>query len=261
MATIRCGTVHFRNIQAVIFDKDGTLADSHDFLWNLAQKRARLIDAQIPGVQEPLLMAFGLNEGQLNPAGLMAVGSRLENEIAAAAYVAETGRDWGESLAIVRSAFMEADSIFKRKADHTPLFEGVRDLLQNLTRAGVKIGILSADTTQNVRDFIEQYDLMGLVQAGRGTDMGPGKPDPVLFHQICAELGVEPQGAIAIGDSTTDMEMARAAGAAGCVGVTWGGIKPAALAGADVLVPHFSAIQVVHDQGVSDSGEVANSFA
>ena len=91
MTLIQCGTTRFENIEAVIFDKDGTLANSQIFLRNLAQKRARLIDAQIPGVQEPLLMAFGVESDRLNPAGLMAVGTRLENEIAAAAYVAETG--------------------------------------------------------------------------------------------------------------------------------------------------------------------------
>lgn len=249
MVSIHCGTVRFKNIQAVIFDKDGTLADSYDFLWNLGQKRSRLIDAQIPGVQEPLLMAFGLDGGKLNPAGLMAVGSRLENEIAAAAYVAETGRDWLESFSIVRSAFLEADSVFKRKADHTPLFEEGRDLLQGLAGAGVKVGILSADTTENVRDFIERYELGALVQVGIGTDIGPGKPDPELFYRICAELEVEPLTAIAIGDSTADVKMAQAAGASGCIGVTWGGAKLAGLSGADVVAAHFSEIQILHSVG------------
>jgi phosphoglycolate phosphatase len=51
---------------------------------------------------------FGIEGDTLDPTGLMAVGSRRENEIAAAAYIAETGRGWIESLAIARSAFEEA---------------------------------------------------------------------------------------------------------------------------------------------------------
>ena len=106
LVTIRCGDPAgicsavrvFRNIEAVIFDKDGTLEDSQSYLRELGIKRARLIDAQIPGIGEPLLMAFGMQNNQLDPAGLMAVGSRHENEIAAAAYIAETGRSWFESL-------------------------------------------------------------------------------------------------------------------------------------------------------------------
>ncbi|HEY9633534.1 MAG TPA: HAD family hydrolase, partial [Coleofasciculaceae cyanobacterium] len=94
MVTIRCRDVTFSNIQAVIFDKDGTLEDSQVFLRELGQKRSRIIDAQIPGIGEPLLMAFGINGDTLDPTGLMAVGSRRESEIAAAAYIAETGRGW-----------------------------------------------------------------------------------------------------------------------------------------------------------------------
>ncbi|MFM7574717.1 MAG: hypothetical protein ACKO4S_16540, partial [Snowella sp.] len=65
MVTIRCGDRAgigsavrvFKNIEAVIFDKDGTLEDSQAYLRELGIKRARLIDAQIPGIGEPLLMA------------------------------------------------------------------------------------------------------------------------------------------------------------------------------------------------------------
>jgi phosphoglycolate phosphatase len=244
LVTIQCGAVQFHHIQAVIFDKDGTIANSQDFLRNLGQKRARLIDAQIPGVQEPLLMAFGLNDSELNPAGLLAVGTRLENLTAAAAYVAETGRDWVEALAIVRSAFLEADKVLKRKADSTPLFDGVLELLRSLTTAGVKVGILSADSTPNVQDFVERYELESLVQLKMGIDIGPPKPDPTLFCQACDTLGVTPGAALMVGDSVADLEMAQAAKAGGCIGVTWGWTKSVSLKQADVLVNSLTEIQV-----------------
>lgn len=236
MTIVQCGTVQFANIQAVLFDKDGTLADVQDFLWNLGQKRARLIDAQIPGVQEPLLMAFGLDRERINPAGLMAVGTRRENEIAAAAYIAETGRDWVESLAVARSAFLEADQVFKRKADHTPPFPGVLELLQTFNTADVRVGILSSDTTENVQDFVERYQLGTLVELCMGADTHLTKPDPRLFQQACAALGVAPEFTLAIGDSSADVEMARAAIAAGVVGTTWGWNQSPVLETADCCV-------------------------
>ena len=245
MATIQCGTVQFPAIQAVLFDKDGTLADSQAYLRHLGQKRSRLIDAQVPGVQEPLLMAFGLEGDQLNPAGLLAVGTRQENEIAAAAYVAETGRDWVASLSLVRSAFAEADRVFKRKADETPLFEGAREVLQTLAAAGILVGIVSADTTENVRDFVARYELGDWIQVGLGIDQGPGKPDPAVFHQACMALNVLPAHVLAIGDSTADIEMATAATAAGCVAVTWGWTQTAQLHHAAALISRFTEIQVL----------------
>ena len=245
MATIQCGEIQFQAIQAVLFDKDGTLADSQAFLRHLGQKRSRLIDAQIPGVQEPLLMAFGLDGDKLNPAGLLAVGTRYENEIAAAAYVAETGRDWVKSLNLVRSAFVEADRVFQRKADNTPLFEGARDVLQNLVAAGVKVGIVSADTTANVEDFVERYELGDWVQVRLGIDSGPGKPDPTVFYRACTVLGILPERVLAIGDAAADIEMAKAANAAGCVAVNWGWTQAAQLTQADALILRFADIQIL----------------
>jgi phosphoglycolate phosphatase len=245
MILIQCGTVCFENIEAVIFDKDGTLANSHTFLRNLAQKRARLIDAQIPGVQDPLLMAFGVESDRLNPAGLMAVGTRLENEIAAAAYVAETGRDWLEALSIVRSAFTEADRVFDRKADSTPLYPGVKELMEAIAQANLKVGILSSDTTANVQDFVDKYELNSFIQLAMGTDTGLSKPNPELLRQACAALGVLPDRAIVIGDSAADLEMACAANAAGCIGIMWEPMNPTSLKQANALIQTLAAIQII----------------
>ncbi len=244
MASIRCGEIEFEHIQAIVFDKDGTLADSHGYLGHLGQKRARLIDAQVPGVQEPLLMAFGIDRGRLNPAGLLAVGTRQENEVAAAAYVAETGRDWIEALKLVQSAFAEADKRLNRKADSTPPFEGAIDLLRSLSHGGIKLGILSADTTANVQDFIQCYRLEALIQVGMGTDMPPGKPHPAPFHRICEALATCPSETLMVGDSLADLEMARAAGSAGSVGVTWGWTGATALTQATVLVSQFAEMWI-----------------
>ncbi len=244
MASIRCGEIEFKHIQAIVFDKDGTLADSHGYLGNLGRKRAFLIDAQVPGLQEPLLRAFGIEQGRLNPAGLMAVGTRQENEVAAAAYVAETGRGWVEALKLVQSAFAEADKRLNRKADSTPPFEGAIDLLRSLSKGGIKLGILSADTTANVQDFIQRYQLESLIQVGMGTDVPPGKPHPAPFHRICAALGTRPCETLMVGDSLADLEMARAADAAGSVGVTWGWAEASALAQATVLVDRFAEMLI-----------------
>ncbi len=189
-------------------------------------------------------MAFGLDGSYLNPAGLLAVGTRLENEIAAAAYVAETGRDWVESLVIVRSAFTEADKVMKRKADSTPLFDGVLDLLQQLSLNNVKVGILSADSTANVQDFVERYQLGAFIQLEMGIDLGPSKPNPVLFYRACEALDVAPEAALMIGDSIADLEMAQAANAGGCVGATWGWTKAATLSKADALITSFTQVQI-----------------
>lgn len=245
MATIRCQNVTFLNIKAILFDKDGTLEDSQAFLRELGQKRSRLIDAQIPGIGEPLLMAFGIDRGTLNPTGLMAVGSRRENEIAAAAYIAETGRGWLESLAIARNAFEEADRYLKNTANTSPLFAGSLDVLKILSEAGLKLGILSAATTASVQAFVKRHQLDPYIQLQQGVDEGPSKPDPALFLQACQSLGVEPAATLMVGDAAGDIEMARRAGAAGCIGICWGDATAVHLKAADVAIAQLDEIQLL----------------
>ncbi|MBE9226970.1 HAD family hydrolase [Phormidium sp. LEGE 05292] len=244
MVTIRCGEVIFPEIRGIIFDKDGTLENSEEFLRNLAQKRSRLLDAQIPGVGEPLLMAFGVDGNKIDPTGLMAVGSRRENEIAAAAYVAETGRGWMEALAIASRAFTEADQHFQNAAP-SPLFIGSLEVLQLLSQAGLKLGILSADTTTKVQAFVQRYQLTDYIQLAMGVDRGPSKPDPILFWQACEKLGIEPGATLMVGDAVSDIEMARQAGAAGCIGICWGNSKATHLAMADVTIGQLDELEVL----------------
>ncbi len=244
MASVHGNGVVFANIQAIVLDKDGTIADVAQFLRTLGHKRSRLIDAQIPGVQDPLLMAFGLNGSRLDAAGLLAVGTRQENEIAAAAYVAETGRSWYAALEIARSAFREADQALPRKAAHTPPFPGIVDWLRSLTDAGIQLALVSADTTANVHDFVEYYHLNSLFAIALGADKLPAKPDPAPFLSVCHTLGISPASTLMIGDAEGDAVMAQAAGAAGSIGVTWGWSPPALLEQPDCVVAHWHAITV-----------------
>ncbi|WP_193195969.1 HAD family hydrolase [Nostoc sp. MG11] len=242
MVTIKCGKITFSNIQAILFDKNGTLEDSETYLRSLAQKAARLIDAQIPGIGEPLLMAFGINANNLDPAGLISVASRRETEVAAAAYIAETGRGWFESLKIARQALDEAEKYIGRTP--SPLFVGSLEVLKYLRERGLKLGILSAATTQEVRKFVADHQLSDYIQLEMGVDEGPSKPDPRLFLQACQALGVEPGATLMVGDSVGDMQMTRNAKAAGCIGITWVG-KSENVQGADVVINQLEEIQVL----------------
>jgi phosphoglycolate phosphatase len=245
VATIQCGNKVFENVQAVLFDKDGTLANSESFLKSLTQKRSRLVDARVPGVQEPLLLAFGLDGDRFNPSGLTAVGGRRDNEIAAAAYIAETGKNWFEALEIARSAFNDADSYMPRKADHTPVLTGCTELLRSLTAAGIKLGILSADITPNVQDFAERNELLPYLQLCLGEGQGLSKPDPAFFKSACDALGVPVSATLMVGDAELDLLMSRNAQAAGCIGATWGWTEPISLQNADAIATSPDQIRVL----------------
>jgi phosphoglycolate phosphatase len=241
LVTIQCGKVKFSNIEAIFFDKNGTLEDSETILRSLAQKTARIIDAQVPGIGEPLLMAFGVNGNTLDPAGLMATASRRETDIAAAAYIAETGKGWFESLEIAHKSLNEAEKYVGLSA--SPLYPGCLEVLKNLSQAGVKLGILSAASTDEVKDFVKFHNLSDYFQLEMGVDDGPSKPDPALFIQACEQLGVKPGATLMVGDSVGDMKMAKAAIAAGCIGITWIG-RYDNVAGADVVITNLNQLNI-----------------
>ena len=244
MVTIKCKNIAFSNIEAILFDKNGTLEDSESYLRILGQKGARMIDAQIPGIGESLLMAFGINGDFLDPAGLISVASRKETEVAAAAYIAETGRGWFESLKIACQALEEADQYVAKTP--SPLFAGSLEVLKSLSVAGLKLGILSAATTEDVKKFVAIHELGDYLQLEKGVDEGLSKPDPTLFLEACQALGVAPERTLMVGDSVGDMQMARDAKAAGCIGITWIG-RADNVKGADVVINQLEEIQVIDD--------------
>lgn len=245
LAIIQCRQQRFEAIAAVIFDKDGTLADSAEFLKTLAKERSQQIEQRVPGTGAALLSAFGLEQERLNPAGLMAVGSRRENEIAAATYITATGYDWIESLAIAETAFREADQHMARKATLTPLFPETQALLQSLQATHLKLGILSSDTTANVKDFAQYHQLDSYFNLLMGTEQGLTKPDPQLFLQACASMGVPPEATLMVGDSAADVMMAVKAGAAGCIEVQHAGTGAIALPGTDVVITKWAEMQII----------------
>jgi phosphoglycolate phosphatase len=245
MIQIQCPGTTFTAVQAIIFDKDGTLAQSEYYLRSLAQRRARLVDARVPGVQTPLLLAFGVEADQLNPSGLMAVASRQESLIAAAAYVAETGRSWAESLQIVQQAFQEADQSLPVKATQTPPIAGTLTNLQSYRAHGLKLAVISADVTANIQDFLDIYQLAPFISAIAGADQTPSKPHPDCFRNVCQQLGVEPTQTLMVGDAQSDIDMALAAGALGTLGVTWGWRIPPQISDADVVINTWSELQLL----------------
>ena len=245
--TVACKDLKFSNIAAIIFDKDGTLENSLPFWREVAIQRARLIDAQIPGVGEPLLMAFGIQDNVMDATGLMAVGSRQENEIAAAAYIAETGRSWHEAKKIAGEAFDEVSEskYLIKNPESAPLFPETIEALKSLKSGGLKLGILSADSSRGVQEFVTNHKLQDYIQLNMGVDGELFKPDPRLYLQACQALEVTPAQTLMVGDSWGDIQMAKAAKAAGTIAVSRH--SNSLFFGEDVKIFSLSEIQILSD--------------
>jgi phosphoglycolate phosphatase len=123
---------------------------------------------------------------------------------------------------------MIARHMRRLKAAHIgdiPLFPGTDAMLRALAGGGVRLALVSSDSEANARRQL------GEANAGLFSDFACGASlfgKAAKFRRVVKRAGVDPAGAIAIGDEVRDVEAARAAGIA-CGAVTWGYAAPETL--------------------------------
>lgn len=248
MVQICCGQQMIANLEAIVFDKDGTLADSLKLLHLTAVARATAcVTAAGLGdeVMQALLRCFGVTGDRIDPDGLMAAGTREANQQAAVTVLVEAGYAPAKAGGLVADCFAEVNARRNGKAAYTPPFAGTAALLERLHHSPLKTAVLSSDSPANVAEFLDYYDLAPWVDAWRGT--GPGdapKPDPALLQDLCDRLSVPIANTLIVGDSWADRALAERAGAAAFVSVSepWG---RSPVPGATLVLSHWDDLQVV----------------
>lgn len=100
-------------------------------------------------------------------------------------------------------------------------YPGMDDLVADLHRT-CRVGVLSNKQTYLLADLTAQVLPAGSYDAVQGFETGrPAKPDPYLSRKIASALGVDPADCVMVGDSDVDLLTARNAGMTH-VGVSWG---------------------------------------
>lgn len=197
-------------------------------------------------------------------AALAAVGvpDGSEHFRAAASFVRET---MGWSKADVFAALLEPADAARATAAFAEAYEaqvdaggareipGARDLFRRLRSRGVAV-CLTTGFAPSTRDALldalgwrEEIDL-----ALSPADVGRGRPAPDMILAAMDRLGVaDPDAVVVVGDTTSDLEAGRRAGAGAVVGVLSGAHDEATLAG----VPHTALLADV--TGLVDVLEVS----
>lgn len=243
MATICARSHKFEAIQAVLFDKDGTLANVEAYLRKLGMARARAIPDQSSAFYTSLLATFGLTERGVDPAGLIAVASRQEDQIAAAGCLAAAEKGWIEACVIAQTAFDQADIALAPKVSKTPPLEGAIQLLSQLSEAGIKVGIVSSDSYVEVAAFVEYYQLPGIDWYYGAAKNSPLKTHPGFLEFACQSISAQPSHTLVVGDAASDLALAKQ-GAAGFVGMVGGWMRSPTMPSNIKTVSHLSHVIV-----------------
>ena len=123
-------------------------------------------------------------------------------------------------------------------ADGSRLFPGVGETLAALKAQGARMAMLTNKPQELTDLLLPRLGLDGMFAAVYGAGrQSYTKPDPRIFHEVVSDCGGGP--AVMIGDSITDLNTARAAGAP-CILVSYGFTPvPAKELGADLVLDDF----------------------
>lgn len=177
-----------RLVDAVLFDLDGTLVDSHRAI---ALAMVEALGAHGITVEIDRLVSM------IGPPMEMLAG-----QLGAPPHVA---------------TLVNRDYLRLYHGEHirqTPEHEGATELLRSLHEAGVALGIVTNKVEEGARIVVEVEgwgDLFGVI-AGRDTPGAAAKPSPEAARYALAALGVPAERAAFVGDTEYDVRCAVAAG-------------------------------------------------
>ena len=186
------------DIQLIIFDLDGTLADSRFDL-------ADAVNYALEKLNKPLL-----SYEELPPL----LGSGLS-------YLLQKATDT-EDAQILQQARQMFDEYYSRNyVKKTRCYPGVEETLATLPQ--IKKAVYSNKAQDFTEAIIRELGLAPLFDKVMGAQPGryPLKPDPAGIRLILEELDIPPGKALMVGDSTHDIEAGKAAGLHTCA-VTYG---------------------------------------
>jgi phosphoglycolate phosphatase len=115
---------------------------------------------------------------------------------------------------------------------HDPLYPGIAEVVTALAgRGDTLLGIATGKSQRGVARLLTREGWQDHFVTIQTADENPSKPDPGMILNAMAHTGADPACTLMIGDTTYDIEMARAAGV-GALGVAWGYHAPELLIGA-----------------------------
>jgi phosphoglycolate phosphatase len=211
-------------LRLVIFDVDGTLVDSQ---------------AHIVAAMDAAFTANGLTPPD-RARTLSIVGLSLP---VAMVRLAPDHPDLTDALVeAYKHAF--ATLRIENGAALSPLFPGARAALDALRAEDhTLLAIATGKSRRGLLHILDLHDLHRHFQSVQVADDHPSKPHPSMIEACLSDTGVAPDRAVIVGDTTYDIDMARAAGIAS-LGVSWGYHAPDALtaAGAQDILHSFDAL-------------------
>ncbi|WP_101068265.1 HAD-IA family hydrolase [Roseovarius salinarum] len=214
-------------MRTVVFDLDGTLADTSGDLIAAANACFR-----------------AMGEGDVLDVGRDACTAFRGGRAMLSAGLARLGRPEAEAAAAVEAWYPRLLRFYEAEIDvHTRFYPGALDAVGALRAAGYRVGICTNKPEALAALLLERLGARAAFAALVGADTLPvRKPDPAPLRETVRRLGGAMDRAVLVGDTVTDVDTARAAGAPSIL-VTFGpNGREVATLGAQALIGHFDEL-------------------
>ena len=245
-------------VKAILFDKDGTLSNSEEYLLVLAKtrvefavnkfKKLRTNKVKIFLLRKFLNSVYGLKNKALSANASLAIASKEQNIISTATIFTLFGFDWFKSLSIGQEIFDEVDNFLSNKKEPPQktkdLILGALDLLVSLKKEKICIALMTNDTQGGIDEFICENNLGGIFDYVWSAENKPSKPNPKAVIELCKKMNLHPSECALISDADTDLKMAKEADIALVIGFTGGWRNPPNLTEKQILIQKLNELKI-----------------
>lgn len=198
-------------LDAIIFDKDGTLIEIYPMIMGIVKERLKhLVALTSPKIVLPWKRGVGINPktNKIDPYGPLSCAPEHEEIFICIGVLYRFGYPYHEAKKIAQTAYKRAHKGLNIM-EGVSLIKGVREKLREIKENNIKIFVATSDSTERAGRMLKKLKLLNYADCVIG---GVSKPNADKIKCIMNKYKLKPTRTAMCGDSILDMQLGIAAG-------------------------------------------------